>query len=157
MSEIQEDNVIDNKKVVLKDELFKILPKTGKASIAVGYFFISGLSAIIKPIQNVDKIRLLISNTTDKNTAEALIEGFHSIREVCTEVDKKNFVNEDRKTKVKEDVKSNITQSLERMEQTTDDKTVVEILIKMMKSNQIEVRVYPKEKILKYIHIWFAK
>ena len=157
MSEIQEDNVIDNKKVVLKDELFKILPKTGNASIAVGYFFISGLSAIIKPIQNVDKIRLLISNTTDKNTAEALIEGFHSIREVCTEVDKKNFVNEDRKTKVKEDVKSNITQSLERMEQTTDDKTVVEILIKMMKSNQIEVRVYPKEKLHAKAYIFQPK
>ena len=157
MSEIQEDNVIDNKKVVLKDELFKILPKTGNASIAVGYFFISGLSAIIEPIQNVDKIRLLISNTTDKNTAEALIEGFHSIREVCTEVDKKNFVNEDRKTKVKEDVKSNITQSLERMEQTTDDKTVVEILIKMMKSNQIEVRVYPKEKLHAKAYIFQPK
>ena len=157
MSEIQADNVIDNKKVILKDELFKILPKTGNASIAVGYFFISGLSAIIKPIQNVDKIRLLISNTTDKNTAEALIEGFHSIREVCTEVDKKNFVNEDRKTKVKEDVKSNITQSLERMEQTTDDKTVVEILIKMMKSNQIEVRVYPKEKLHAKAYIFQPK
>ena len=157
MSEIQEDNVIDNKKVILKDELFKILPKTGNASIAVGYFFISGLSAIIKPIQNVDKIRLLISNTTDKNTAEALIEGFHSIREVRTEVEKKNFVNEDRKTKVKEDVKNNITQSLEIMEQTTDDKTVVEILIKMMKSNQIEVRVYPKEKLHAKAYIFQPK
>ncbi len=157
MSEIQEDNVIDNKKVILKDELFKILPKTGNASIAVGYFFISGLSAIIEPIQNVDKIRLLISNTTDKNTAEALIEGFHSIREVCTEVDKKNFVNEDRKTKVKEDVKNNVTQSLERMEQTTDDKTVVEILIKMMKAKQIEVRVYPKEKLHAKAYIFQPK
>ena len=157
MSEIQEDNVIDNKKVVLKDELFKILPKTGNASIAVGYFFISGLSAIIEPIQNVDKIRLLISNTTDKNTAEALIEGFHSIREVCTEVDKKNFVNEDRKTKVKEDVKNNVTQSLERMEQTTEDKTVVEILIKMMKAKQIEVRVYPKEKLHAKAYIFQPK
>ena len=157
MSEIEVDNVIDNKKVVLKDELFKILPVTENASIAVGYFFISGLSAIIKPIQNVDKIRLLISNTTDKNTAEALIEGFHSIREVCTEVDKKNFVNEDRKIRVKEDVKSNITQSLERMEQTTDDKTVVEILIKMMQSNQIEVRVYPKEKLHAKAYIFQPK
>ena len=156
-SKIEEDNVIDNKKVVLKDELFKILPKTGNASIAVGYFFISGLSAIIQPIQNVDKIRLLISNTTDKNTAEALIEGFHSIREVCTEVDKKNFVNEDRKIKVKEDVKGNITQSLERMEQTTDDKTVVEILIKMMEAKQIEVRVYPKEKLHAKAYIFQPK
>ena len=34
---LPEDNVIDNKKVILKDELLKILPKTEKASIAVGY------------------------------------------------------------------------------------------------------------------------
>ena len=157
LSGIQADNVIDNKKIILKDELFKILPKTENASIAVGYFFISGLSAIIQPIQNVDKIRLLISNTTDEKTAESLIEGFQSIREVCTEVDKKNFVNEDRKTKVKEGVKNNMTQSLERMEQTTDDKTVVEILIKMMKSKQIEVRVYPKEKLHAKAYILLPK
>ena len=77
-----------------------------------------------------------------------MIEGFHSIREICTEVDKKNFVNEDRKIKVKDDVKENITQSLERMEQTTDDKTVVEILIKMMKAKQIEVRVIQKKNFM---------
>lgn len=59
-SRIKEDNVIDNKKIILKDELLKILPKTENASIAVGYFFISGLSAIIKPLKDVDKIRLLI-------------------------------------------------------------------------------------------------
>ena len=99
-SRVQEDNVIDNKKVVLKEELLKILPKTGDASIAVGYFFISGLSAIIQPLKDVDKVRLLISNTTDKNTAEALIEGFHSVKEVCTEIDKKNFVNNERKATV---------------------------------------------------------
>ena len=157
LSGIQADNVIDNKKIILKDELFKILPKTENASIAVGYFFISGLSAIIQPIQNVDKIRLLISNTTDEKTAESLIEGFQSIREVCTEVDKKNFVNEDRKTRVKEGVKNNMTQSLERMEQTADDKTVVEILIKMMKSKQIEVRVYPKEKLHAKAYILLPK
>ena len=112
MSDIQADNVIDNKKIILKEELLKILPKTGNASIAVGYFFISGLSAIIKPLQDVDKVRLLISNTTDKTTAEALIEGFHSIKDVCTEIDKKNFVNQDRKDKVKDDVKNNTKQSI---------------------------------------------
>jgi superfamily II DNA or RNA helicase len=156
-SRILENNVIDNKKIILKDELLKILPTTGDASIAVGYFFISGLSAIIQPLQNVDKIRLLISNTTDKNTAEALIEGFHSIKEVCTEVDKKNFVNDERKTKVLENSKENIQKSLEHMSQTTADKTVVEILIEMMKSKQIEVRVYPKEKLHAKAYIFQPK
>ena len=140
-SRVKVDNVIDNKKVILKDELLKILPATGDASIAVGYFFISGLSAIIQPLQDVDKVRLLISNTTDKNTAEALIEGFHSIKEICTEVDKKNFVNDERKDKILTDSKNNIQKSLEHMSQTTGDKTVVEILIEMMKSKQLEVRV----------------
>jgi|APSaa5957512535_1039671.scaffolds.fasta_scaffold05887_2 superfamily II DNA or RNA helicase len=156
-SRVQEDNVIDNKKVVLKEELLKILPKTGDASIAVGYFFISGLSAIIQPLQDVDKVRLLISNTTDKNTAEALIEGFHSIKEICTEVDKKNFVNDERKTTVLDDSKENIQKSLEHMSQTTADKTVVEILIEMMKSKQLEVRVYPKEKLHAKAYIFQPK
>ena len=35
---LREDNVIDNKEVILKDELLKILPKTENASIAVGCF-----------------------------------------------------------------------------------------------------------------------
>ena len=41
---IIEDNVIDNKNIILKDELLKILPITKNADIAVGYFFISGLA-----------------------------------------------------------------------------------------------------------------
>ncbi len=144
---LREDNVIDNRDVILKDELLRILPKTEKASIAVGYFFISGLSVVIQSLKGVDKIRLLISNTTDKTTAEALIEGFHSIREAQTEVDKKNFVNADRKSSVISDCRDNVKQSLEHMSQTVDDKTVVELLIEMMKSKQLEVRVYPKEKL----------
>lgn len=146
-SRIKEDNVIDNKKIILKDELLKILPKTENASIAVGYFFISGLSAIIKPLKDVDKIRLLISNTTDKTTSEALIEGFRSIKEANTDLARRSHINEERKTQVRSDSESNVTKSLEYMSQSSDDKTVVELLLEMMKSKQLEVRVYPKEKL----------
>ena len=109
---VREDNVIDNRKVILKDELLKILPKTDKANIAVGYFFISGLAAIIESLQDVSKIRLLISNTTDKITAESSIEGFHNINHVNREVGKQNYANDDRKNKIRHDAKSNIKRSL---------------------------------------------
>ncbi len=154
---LQENNVIDNKEVILKDELLKILPKTEKASIAVGYFFISGLSIIIQSLKDVDKVRLLISNTTDKTTAEALIEGFHSIKEVCSSVEKIKFVNKDRKDNVIFDSKDNVKQSLEHMSQTVEDKTVVEALIEMMKTKQLEVRVYPKEKLHAKAYIFQPK
>ena len=152
-----EDNVIDNKNIILKDELLKILPVTKNADIAVGYFFISGLAAIISPLKDVNKIRLLISNTTDKTTAEALIEGFHSIKKVQTHVDEQNFLNGERKIAVLSDTKENIKQSLEYMNQTTADKTVVEILIEMMKTKQLEVRVYPKEKLHAKAYIFQSK
>ena len=154
---LREDNVIDNKNIILKNELLKILPKTENASIAVGYFFISGLSVIIQSLKNVNKIRLLISNTTDKTTAEALIEGFHNIKEVRSKVDEINFVNTDRKSNVISDAKDNIKKSLEHMSQTVDDKTVVELLIEMMKTKQLEIRVYPKEKLHAKAYIFKLK
>lgn len=141
------NNVIDNREVTLRDELVKILPKTEHASIAVGYFFISGLAAVIRPMTNVKKVRLLISNTTNKSTAEALMEGFHSIKETSIAINKAGFVNDDRKVNIMRDSKDNVRQSLEYMGQTTGDKTVVELLVQMMATGQIEVRVYPKEKL----------
>lgn len=154
---LREDNVIDNRQIVLKDELLKILPKTEKASIAVGYFFISGLSVIIQSLKDIDNVRLLISNTTDRTTAEALIEGFHSIKEVRSKIDKTNFVNADRKNGIISDSKDNVKQSLEYMNQTIEDKTVVESLIEMMKTKQLEVRVYPKEKLHAKAYIFQPK
>ena len=144
---IREDHVIDNKEVILKEELLRILPKTKNASIAVGYFFISGMAAIIDSLKGVDKIRLLISNTTDQTTAEALIEVFYSIDEIRSKMDEQNFINTSKQNKIISDSKDNVKHSLEYMNQTSSDKAVVEALIEMMKSGRIEVKVYQKEKL----------
>ena len=146
-SRVDETNVIDNKKVVLKTELIKILPATKNVSIAVGYFFISGLSMIIEPLSKVDSVRLLISNTTDKPTSEALLEAFNSARTIIPKLDATNFVSPDYAQQIIGDVELNVKHSLERMEQTPNDQNVVQNLIKMMSSRQLEVRVYPKEKL----------
>ena len=151
------DNVIDNKKVILKDQLLKILPETEHASIAVGYFFISGLSVIIEPLKDVKKVRMLISNTTDKTTAETLIEGFHNIKDAQSQIDKINFVNKDRKERVILDASDNAKQSLEYMNQTHEEKTIVESLIHMLGSRRLEVRVYPKEKLHAKAYIFQPK
>lgn len=154
---LREDNVIDNKETHLKDELQRILPQSTSASIAVGYLFISGLAAIIQSMVGVDKVRLLISNTTDKDTAEALIAGFHSIKQADVALAKIKFVNDDRRDAVIKDMKVSIQQSLEHMSQTTDDKNVVESLVRMMASRQIEVRVYPKGKLHAKAYIFEPK
>jgi len=146
-SRVKETNVIDNKRVSLRDQLVDILPRTRTANVAVGYFFISGLAVIIEPLQRVDAVRLLISNTTDKETSEALIEGFKSIKQVSREIKRWEFVNDDRRQKIREDTATNVSRSLECMSQTPDDKSVVQALISMMREKKIEVKIYPKGRL----------
>ena len=64
-------SIIDNERVILLEQLRDILPDTKRASIAVGYFFISGFAAIMDSISKIESsdnpdhiIRLLISPTT---------------------------------------------------------------------------------------------
>ena len=143
---VVEDNVIDNRRVVLRDELMKILPETTDASIAVGYFFISGLAVIIEPLSRV-KTRLLISTSTNAATAEALLEGLHNLRAIRKEVEKTNYINNDSRAEVLKDASAGMKESLELMSQTADDKNTVKRLIDMIAKQKLEVRIYPKEKL----------
>ena len=59
--------VIDNEKVIFLDQLRDLLPDTNRASIAVGYFFISGFGAIMDSLKRIESsnnpnhvLRLLI-------------------------------------------------------------------------------------------------
>ena len=154
---VTEDDVIDNKSVILRDELLKILPHTAKASIAVGYFFVSGFASISPALKGVAKTRILISNTTNMMTAEALIESIQNIQAVEKAVNATNFVNSDRRNTVAEMAEASVKKSLEHMAQTNDDKNVVETLLTMMQSNKLEIRVYPKEKLHAKAYIFEPK
>jgi hypothetical protein len=75
------DNVIDNKRKLLCDVLLTTLPQAESASFALGYFFISGFDVIVESVEHLKNFRLLISNTTNQSTAEALIEGFKKVKQ----------------------------------------------------------------------------
>ncbi len=140
-------NVIDNHKIVLKDVLLKTIPNVESADFALGYFFISGFNVIIEPVKKLKKLRLLISNTTNRPTADALIEGFKTLRAIKKELYNQENPNQTIKEILENDADENVTKSLELMEQTSDDHNVVTQLIEMMKNKKIEVRIYSKEKL----------
>jgi len=144
---VTDSNVIENDKIKLEKVLLDILPNVESADFALGYFFISGFNVIIEPVKKLKKLRLLISNTTNRPTAEALIEGFKTIRAIEKELDKQKYTNQTEKEFLKEDATENVTKSLELMEQTSKDQNVVTALIEMMKNKKIEVRIYSKEKL----------
>lgn len=138
------ESVIDNENVVLLDQLKTHLPSTTRASIAVGYFFISGFAAIMDSFARIEKsddpghvIRLMISPKTDRPTAEALLASNESL--------------EDARRKVGTDyvdghavASRQIRDSLGHMPQTAQDRRAVLKLADLMRRGKMQVRVYTK-------------
>ena len=141
------ESVIDNEKVVLLDQLKTHLPYTTRASIAVGYFFISGFAQIMDSFSKIESsndpnhiIRFLISPTTNRLTAEALLARNESFEDV------------QRKTSVsyingRETVAKQVRDSLGHMPQTSDDQKAVSKLSELIHKEKLQVRVYTKERL----------
>ena len=68
-------DIIDNQHSKLADHINQILAGTNAAKFAVGYFFLSGLEAVAKNLDGVKKLRLLIGNTSNRETIEQIAEG----------------------------------------------------------------------------------
>ncbi len=145
---LAKETVIDNKEGnTLEDHLNFILPETKKASIAVGYFFISGFDLIMDKLEKLvsstnpdHKIRLLISPKTDRMTAEALLAANEAHKYVMIKSKQGNYVGS-------ATAKAEIRRTLEYMPQKESDKKAVLRLIELVEKGKIEVKVYTREQL----------
>ena len=81
MDHLSSKRVIDNYKGNdLSKYLNLVLPDCISAKFGIGYFFLSGLKEIINGVSDLKELKLLISNTTDQDTKEALLIGFKKIK-----------------------------------------------------------------------------
>ena len=69
-------DIIDNRNEKLVDHIKQILPAAESAKFAVGYFFLSGFEAIGKNLESIKELRLLIGNTSTRETIEQISEGY---------------------------------------------------------------------------------
>src|SRR5438876_11477887 len=76
-------DIIDNRNEKLVDHINRILASTEAARFAVGYFFLSGLESIAPRLAGVLELRLLIGNTTNRETLEQLAEGYRRLELVA--------------------------------------------------------------------------
>lgn len=141
--------VIDNEKVVFLDQLLQLLPDTNRASIAVGYFFISGFKAIMNSLEKIESsnnpnhiLRLLISPTTNRATAEVLLASNESYDAV-----KKSSKESYSEEKGQEIMKEQVKKTLEYMPQTNTDQNAVIKFIDLIQKKKIQVKVYTKEQL----------
>ncbi|MFC1841209.1 helicase-related protein [Thermodesulfobacteriota bacterium] len=140
-------DIIDNRNEKLVDHINSILASTDSAKFAVGYFFLSGLTSISKNIENVKEMRLLIGNTTNRDTLEQLAEGYRRLEMVADEAEAQAYPKRTESKRMVKETAENIKGAVELMDQTDEGEDLLNILVRMIEEKRLKVRVYTKGRL----------
>jgi superfamily II DNA/RNA helicase len=137
-------DIIDNQNEKLVDHINRILGSTGAARFAVGYFFLSGLTSIAEKLAKVKELRLLIGNTTNRETLEQMAEGYRRLELVAEATEAQNYPKKTESKRTSGETAENIRSSIELMDQTDEGENLVKALVRMIEEKRLKVRVYTK-------------
>lgn len=137
-------DIIDNRGEKLVDHINRILGTSEAARFAVGYFFLSGLESIAGKLAQVKELRLLIGNTTNRETLEQLAEGYRRLELVADAAEAEKFPKRTDARRMAEATAENVRSSMELMDQSDDAECLVKGLARMIEEKRLKVRVYTK-------------
>src|SRR5882724_9998407 len=137
-------DIIDNRRTKLIDHLRRIMDSSESAKFAVGYFLLSGLDGIADKLEQMKELRLLIGNTTNRETLEQLAEGYRRLELVTEAADAQVYPKRTEAKRMAIETAENIRSSIELMDQTDEGEVLVKTLARMIEEKQLKVRVYTK-------------
>ncbi|OKH42926.1 helicase [Calothrix sp. HK-06] len=137
-------DIIDNRNQKLADQIKRILDSSEAAHFAVGYFFLSGFTAIAERLESIKELRLLIGNTTNRETIEQIAQGYRRLELIEKKIDAQEFQKRADKKRIASETAGNIRSSIELMDQTDEGEMLVKNLVQMIEEKRLSVRVYTK-------------
>jgi HKD family nuclease len=137
-------DIIDNRNQKLVDQINRILDSSSAAHFAVGYFFLSGFTAIADRLTNIKELRLLIGNTTNRETIEQIAQGYRRLELISDRVEAQTYPKRTEVKQMATDTAANIRSSIELMDQTDEAETLVKSLVQMIEEKRLHVKVYTK-------------
>jgi len=140
-------DIVDNRKEILVDHINRILGSTEAASFAVGYFFLSGFTSIASKLKDVKELRLLIGNTTNRETLEQLAEGRQRLELVKDKVEAEAYPKRTEVKRMTEETAVNIRLGMESMDQTDEGENLVKQMVRMIEEKRLKVKVYTKGRL----------
>lgn len=140
-------DIIDNRAEKLVDHLNQMLGTSERARFAVGYLFLSGLTSVAKRLLNLKELRLLIGNTTNRETVEMLAEGCRRLDLAAEEVEKQVYPRRAESGRMARETAGNLRGAVELMDQTDEAQDLIAGLIRMIEEQRLKVRVFTKGRL----------
>ncbi len=138
-------DIVDNRTIKLVDQINQYLPRSQAAKFAVGYFFLSGLEAVADKLINVTDLKLLIGNSTNRETIEQIAEGYCRLKDIVDHLPQPPKRSE-RQARLTETAQK-IGQVAAALEQTDEAVQLVTTLVNLIVQNRLQVRVYTRERL----------
>lgn len=140
-------DVIDNRDQLLIEHIRRILPTTQAGKFAVGYFFLSGLESVADVLENVGELRLLIGNTSNRDTIEQIAEGYRRLEQVRNAAEDIAYPKRVEMEQAAEETVVNIGETAALMDQTDEAEQLAGTLVRLIEEDRLHVRVYTKGRL----------
>ncbi len=140
-------DIVDNRNEKLVDHINRILESTEAARFAVGYFFLSGFESIAEKLDGVKELRLLIGNTTSRETLEQLAEGYRRLELVAEAAEEQAYPKRTDAQQMTLTTGENLREAIELMDQTDEGEALIKTLARMIEEKRLKVRVYTKGRL----------
>jgi superfamily II DNA or RNA helicase len=140
-------DIIDNRHVKLAETVNRMLSSTEAARFAVGYFFLSGFAGMARKLSGVKELRLLIGNTTSRETLEQLAEGRRRLDLVAERAEADAYPKRTDTRAMVEKTAANVRSSIGLMDQTDENEELVRSLARMMEEKRVKVKVYTRGRL----------
>jgi len=140
-------DIIDNRNDKLADQINTILGSTEAARFAVGYFFLSGFTPLADKLADVKELRLLIGNTTNRQTLEQIAEGHKRLELVREAAEAQVYPKRTDVKRMTAETATNIRSAVEVMDQTDEAEQTVKTLARMIEEKRLAVKIYTKGRL----------
>ncbi len=140
-------DIIDNRNEKLIDHINLILDSTESARFAVGYFFLTGFTGIAKELQNLTELRILIGNTSTRETIEQLAEAYGELSAIENATEELAYSNRMTRRKRAGETAENIRTCIDLMPQTDESEQLIKTFVDMIVEKRLKVKVYTKDRL----------
>ncbi len=140
-------DIIDNRHEKLIEHVNLILDSTDRARFAVGYFFLNGFTSIAKELQNLTELRLLIGNTSTRETIEQLAEAYRELSAIENATEELTYSSRATRRARAGETAENLRACIDSMTQTDESEQLIKTLVDMIVNKKLKVRVYTKDRL----------
>lgn len=152
------DNINLKLEDVLKEELNK--PSLKQLSVAVGYFYTSGLKTIFpelkKFIHNGGEITVLMGNNVNRRTQEDLVEIFKDL-DLAKTKQLNHLIQQDERDELFTEAKNDLDKQILYTTPTPETEDFLNLIGDWVESGKFKLRIYPKERFHAKAYIFKSK